>query len=187
METALTLRDFKRQIRKSNEHREHEIKNSLGIRQAFLYVQSHKWFDIGMTLKERQFQQIIRSINEELSYELMSGNSIIFPKQMGSLDVVKHSTYAYYNNGKLRTNYRINWNKTLQLWYEDEEAKNNKTIVRDVLDKERFCIVYNRNLAKYTNKCYIHFRTHRSIYRILKQGLNQGLLDAYGTRRIYKD
>ena len=33
------------------------------------------------------------------------------------------------NDGKLKTNLPIDWNKTLELWYEDEESYKNKTLI----------------------------------------------------------
>lgn len=174
-------------MRKASSHRVHKISNSLGVRAAFLYLQSHKWFDIGRPIKESLFQQIIREVNEKLSYELMNGSIIEFPKKMGCLEVRKHESYVAFKDGKLKTNYYIDWDKTLELWYNDAEARQNKTLVRDVNQKALFEILYNKSKADYNNKCYIQFKPHRVIKRIVSHGIKQGILDAYGYRGFYKN
>lgn len=175
-----SLKDFKKRIKKVDGPREHKVKNSLGIRNAFLYLQSHKWLNIGQALKEQTFQQIIREVNNLLAIEIMEGRSVIFPEHMGSLEVRKHERYADIVDGKLITNYMVDWDKTLELWSEDAEAYQNRTLVRDVKSKDRFTIFYNRKTADFNNKSYFKFKPNRSIYRILIQNVNKGsVLDAY--------
>lgn len=173
------LKEFRKRVQKVNEPRNHKVKNSLGIRQAFLYLQSHKWFDIGQPLKEHVFQQIIREINNLLAFEIMEGRSIVFPESMGILEVRKEDRYVDIKDGKVVTNYRIDWDQTLKLWSEDKEAYANRTLVRDVLSKERFRIFYNRRTADYNNKGYFTFRANRAMSRVLGQNIKKGQIDAY--------
>jgi len=51
-----SFEEFIAETKKVTGPRIHRIKNSLGIRQAFLFLQKNKWFDIGTPLKEQQFQ-----------------------------------------------------------------------------------------------------------------------------------
>lgn len=179
-----SLEEFKNRIKKVDGPRKHKVKNSLGIRDAFLYLQSRKWINIGQALKEQTFQRIIRDVNNLLAIEIMEGNRIIFPERMGSLEVRKQERFADIVDGKLRTNYMVDWDKTLELWSEDAEAYQNRTLVRDIESKERVTIFYNRKTADYENKAYFRFKPNRALYRILKQNINKGrVLDmyAYGT------
>ena len=50
---------------------------------------------------------------------------------MGELEIVKTETFVNIKNNKIVTNLPINWNKTLELWYNDKEAKDSKIIIRD--------------------------------------------------------
>jgi len=52
----MTLEEFKNKTKRVKDPRHHVISNSLGIRQAFSFLQRNKWFDIGRPLKEAQFQ-----------------------------------------------------------------------------------------------------------------------------------
>ena len=175
-----SLKDFKKRIKKVDGPREHKVKNSLGIRNAFLYLQSHKWLNIGQALKEQTFQQIIREVNNLLAFEIMEGNCIMFPERMGSLEVRKRERFVDIDDGQLKTNYMVDWDKTLELWSEDTEAYQNRTLVRDIESKEQVTIFYNRKSADFENKSYFKFRPNRSLYRILRQNINKGrVLDMY--------
>lgn len=174
-----SLRDFKNRIKKVNGPRKHRLKHSLGIRDAFLYLQSHKWFDIGQPLKESVFQKIIRDTNNLLAFEIMEGRSIIFPERMGTLEVRKQDRYVDIVDGKIKTNYTVDWDKTLELWSEDAEAYQNKTLVRDLSSSERYMIFYNRKDANYNNKGYFLFKANRAVHRVLGQNIKKGQIDAY--------
>lgn len=174
----MTLEEFKKDTKKVSEKRNHSIKNSLGIRQAFLFIQSNKWFDIGRPLKEQQFQQIVRKVNNLLARELMNGNEVKFPKEMGSLEVRKYITGVRMKDGKLQVFYPIDWDKTLQLWYEDKEAYREKTLVR-CLEPEMFSVFYNRAGSDYNNKSFYQFTANRDILRVLKKNIKKGNIDAF--------
>lgn len=176
------LKDFKKRVKKVDGPRNHRVKNSLGIRDAFLYLQSNKWFNIGQSLREQQFQQIIRDVNNLLAFEIMEGRSIVFPERMGCLEVRKHNRYVDIEGDKVKTNYMVDWDKTLELWSEDEEAYRNKTVVRDLDSTEKYKICYIRRDANYENKAYFQFRANRAVYRVLGQNIKSGQVDAYSKR-----
>lgn len=182
---VLTLAEFKKRTRKVESPRKHRIKNSLGIRDAFLYLQRNKWFNIGRALPEHLFQQIIREVNNQLAFELMEGRTIVFPEKMGFMEVRKAPRYVNIEDGKVKTNYRVDWDKTLELWYTDSEARKNRTLVRDTDSKERFVLRYNRSTANFNNKCYTQFIPQRGIRRILGQNVKQGKIEAYSYGRVY--
>lgn len=182
----LTLIEFKKKIRKgkSDAPRQYRITNSLGIRDAFLFLQRNKWFNIGRALPESVFQKIIREVNTQLAYDLMEGKEIVFPEGIGAVEVRKRPRYVTMRDGKIETNYRIDWDKTLELWYNDAEAYKNRTIVRDTSENERFYFFYNRSGTKFNNKCYTQFYPQRAIRRVLSQHVKQGDIDAYNYGRI---
>lgn len=174
-----SFKEFIAKTKKVNGPRKHKIKNSLGIRQAFLFLQRNKWFSIGRSIKENQFQKIIRSINILLAQELIKGNEIIFPERMGILELRKYQRNAYINKeGKLVITYPIDWDATLKLWYEDSEALKNKQLIRHT-HKDTVKILYNRCSANYENKMFMQFNICREIRDIIRTKLKQGQIDAY--------
>ena len=175
-----SLEEFKARIRKIREPRKHKVRNSLGIRDAFLYVQSNKWLNIGQSLNEQQFQRIIRNVNNLLAKELMNGNSIIFPERMGLVEVRKSKRYVRTNeNGKIETNYRVDWDKTLELWSQDSESYQKRKLIRDLDSKNFFGILYNKTNANFNNKWYFTFKASRTIQRMLAQNIRAGQIEAY--------
>lgn len=179
MNMEITLKEFKKQHKKVSDKRNHKIINSLGIRQAFLFVQRNKWFDIGQVLKESQFQQIVRQVNTLLAYEIMEGNEVVFPQKMGSIELRTLQARPTIEDGKLRISYPVNWDETLKLWYEDSEAYNNKILV--YFDNPKgFKLVYNRAKANYNNKSFYQFSVNRDIKCIINRRIKQGKIsDAF--------
>ena len=72
----------------------------------------------------------------------------------------------------------IDWDRTLKLWYEDEEAYKNKTLIK-IEEKEIYKIFYNRNLADYTNKSFYQFNFNRELKKKLKYNIKEGEVDAF--------
>ena len=97
---------------------------------------------------------------------------------MGSLEIRKRPTRVAIVDGKLVTNLPIDWDATLKLWYEDEEAFNNKTLVR-IENEEVFKVYYNKKEANYNNKSFYEFKPNRDIQRSLTKHIRAGNLDAY--------
>jgi len=108
----------------------------------------------------------------------MKGNSIKFPKEMGSLELRKFEHYVNTKDGKLNINYPIDWDATLKLWYDDEESYKNKQVVR-YTHKEGIKILYNRANADYENKSFFQFTANREIKRTILKRLKQGKIDAF--------
>jgi asparagine N-glycosylation enzyme membrane subunit Stt3 len=66
----------------------------------------------------------------------------------------------------------------LKLWYESEEDRNNKTLVK-VEAKESFRVIYNKHKANYNNKAFYTFHLTRSIKKKISQAAKNKRLDAY--------
>ena len=174
-----SYKDFKSAIQGLQNTRTHKVTNSLGSYDAYKYIRKNKWFNIGRPLTEHEFYQIIRRINNYLAEELINGNDIIFPNRMGKLELRKRNSLPIIDkNGNLKVTYAIDWDNTLKLWYEDEEAFNNKTLVR-LPERNIFRIKYNKNTANYNNKSFMEFQVNRNIKVRLKQKIKNNEIDAF--------
>ena len=174
-----SYKDFKTAIQGLQNTRTHKVTNSLGSYDAYKYIRKNKWFNIGRPLTEHEFYQIIRRINNYLAEELINGNDVIFPNRMGKLELRKRNSLPIIDkNGNLKVTYAIDWNSTLKLWYEDEEAFNNKTLVR-LPERNIFRIKYNKNTANYNNKSFMEFQVNRNIKVRLKQKIKNNEIDAF--------
>jgi nucleoid DNA-binding protein len=170
--------NFKSSIQKLNDTRIHKVNNSLGVYDAYKWIRKNKWLDIGRCLTEHEFYSIIRRVNEYLADELVRGNDIKLPNRMGRLELRKYDARITFDGVKVKTNLPIDWDRTLRLWYEDEEAFNNKTLIK-VEEKEIFKVYYNKNIAKYNNQVFYEFNVNRDIKRRLKQKIKEGKIDAF--------
>ena len=174
-----SYKDFKSAIQGLQNTRTHKVTNSLGSYDAYKYIRKNKWFNIGKPLTEHEFYQIIRRINNYLAEELINGNDIIFPNRMGKLELRKRNSLPVIDkNGNLKVTYAIDWDSTLKLWYKDEEAFNNKTLVR-LPERNIFRIKYNKNTANYNNKSFMEFQVNRNIKVRLKQKIKNNEIDAF--------
>ena len=174
-----SYKDFKSVIQGLQNTRTHKITNSLGVYDAYKYIRKNKWFDIGRPLTEHEFYQIIRKVNNYLAEELVNGNDITFPNRMGKLELRKRNSLPVIDkNGSLKVTYAIDWDSTLKLWYDDEEAFNSKTLVK-LPERNIFKVKYNKDSANYENKSFMEFQINRDIKTRLKQKIKNNEIDAF--------
>ena len=103
---------------------------------------------------------------------------INFPEFLGEVILLKKSNSAVIRNNQLRVTYPVNWEATLQLWFEDKEARENKTLIRHT-NKYKTCYYYNKMKAKYQNKVFVSFHLNREIKKQSLNNLFGGSIDAF--------
>lgn len=164
----MTEQQFIANVKNVTKPRNHSIQNSIGV-EDFLqeYVKQNK------KLSSSTIRSIIKLINLELANCLSAGKEIKFPRQMGSLELRSNDTYIKFKDGKLKTNRMIDWNTTLKLWYNDEEAKSRKQLVR-LENKKIFSVFYNRGKAKFTNQVFYEFIPNRALKQKIKENIQLG-------------
>lgn len=170
--------DFRRSILKVDGPRKHKVNNSNGVYQAYKYIRKNKWFDIGRPLTEHEFYTIVRQVNNYLADELLHGHDITLPHRLGRIELRKYDARITINDGVLKTDLPVDWDRTLKLWSEDEEAYKERTLVK-MEEKEIFKVFYNRRNANYENKSFYEFEVNRDLKRRLKQKIKSGAIDAF--------
>lgn len=171
-------KEFRTSVCHLNEHRTHKVSGSLGVYDAYKFLRKRKWLNIGRPLTEHEFYSIIRKVNDYLADSLLHGNDIKLPHRMGRIELRKYDARVSFDGEKVKTNLPIDWDRTLKLWYEDEEAYENKTLVK-VEEKEIFKVYYNRQLADYNNQSFYEFNVNRELKKRLKQRIKEGKIDAF--------
>lgn len=173
----MDLQEFIIQQKKANVSRQKKVRNSWGNYDIYKYIRKHNWYDIGRPLKEHEFYAIIRGVNDLLAEEVAQGKTITFPSRMGKLELRKHQAGASIVNGKLKVTYPVNWHETLKLWYEDEQARQNKTLLRNETDYV-YHIKYSKYEANYENKSFYEFSLNRFVKRALRDNIVKGKIDS---------
>ena len=180
------IEDFIKEQKKVNKPRKQKVTNSYGIRDAYRYIRSNNWFNIGRPLSEKQFSSIVKSVNRLLSQNILNSIEVRFPYKMGALTVIKNPRRIWIKDGQIRTNLIIDWNATLKLWYEDPEAKMNKTLVRRE-SENLFKIKYDKSKTDYKNAWVYDFRPTRELKVLLQKKAAEGKLDGFLTKRYDKE
>lgn len=170
--------DFRKKVLKINGPRKHKINNSVGTYSAYKWIRKNKWLDIGQPISEHNFYTIVRHINEYLAECLANGQDVTLPHRLGRLEIRKFNAKIELKDGIVKTNLPIDWDRTLKLWFEDEEAYKKRTLVR-MEEKEVFKVFYNRNKANYNNKSFYSFKVNRDLKRRLKYNIKNGRIDAF--------
>ena len=177
---GMTFEEFSEQICKKRGEKKMKITNSLGAYDMYKHMRKQHWYDIGRPLKEGEYYAIIRKVNTLLADNITKGETVTFPSRMGKLELRKFKTGARIVNGKLKVTYPVDWNETLKLWYTDEEARQNKTLVRDE-SGTGYKVKYDKWDATYENKGFYQFELNRFVRRRLKKNIYAGITDTlYG-------
>lgn len=164
-----TLQEFKRRSRfPADRKKEYNIRNSWGVYDFYKYYRKTKPKDPKFIISDVQYYAIFRRVNELLVDSLVRTGELEFPYKMGKLIVFKKTLKSWIApNGVRYTSRKVNWDKTLELWYNDEEAYRNKTLLYFEND-ERLTIRYNKTRAEFKNKYYYEFKPSRDIDRRVK-------------------
>lgn len=170
---------FKKRIRRLTEHRKHKIRGSLGVYDAYKYYRKNKPKEKKYILTESQYFSIIRQVNNIVADNIANGKEIVLPYRMGIIELRKFNTSIKIGeNGEVITNLPIDWDSTIKLWYEDEDAYTKKTLIR-FNEQEQFKIVYNKSKANYNNKFFYNIKFHKELKVNLKRNIKKGKVDAF--------
>ena len=170
--------EFRRKVLKVDHSRNHKVKNSIGVYDIYKHIRKNKWYDIGQPITEHQFYTIIRQVNNVFVYNLLKGNDIVFPNKMGRLEVRKFEPIIRFDDNKLTVRLPIDWDRTLKLWSEDEEAYKERTLVK-MEEKEIFKVCYNKTRADFPNKGFYQLQINRDLKIALKKKIKLGNFDAF--------
>lgn len=173
----MDVKEYMRSVRKLNDPRKTVISNSYGLNDAYKYFKKNKPEHLKHSISRADFGRAVRAVNLILRDMLLNSKDIIFPEGMGGLELRKVKARIQFQNNWLRTNLRVNWNETLKLWYEDEEARKNKKLVRYETD-ELFRVFYNRGFIRHKNSWYFRWLTNRNFKKLLKEKVKNKEVEA---------
>lgn len=182
-----SLIEFKKRVRKVTEHHKHKIRNSLGIYDGFKYYRKNKPANKKYILTESQYFAITRLINNLLVEEIAKGNEVKLPHRMGTIEIRKYEkSVKIGDDGEVKTNLPIDWDNTLKLWYEDEEAYKDKTLLR-LDEQELYKIVWNKGNVNFNNRTFYEWVFNRDLKLRLKHNIRKGITDALHIGRRIKN
>jgi hypothetical protein len=171
-----SFQEFTTEIQGKRGNKSRKVTRSFGVYDVYKKIRKNKWYDIGRPVTEKEFYAIIRGVNKLLAEEIANGNPITFPSRMGKIELKKVKKGVSIVDGKLKVTYPVNWAETMSLWFEDEEARKNKTLIRDEQEYV-YRTKYDVFDATYENKSFYQFVLNRFIKIALKENIKNGKID----------
>lgn len=180
----MNFEEFEVKVKKAGSHK-FKITGSYGVRAAFREMRKNKWEGCKRPVTEKEFYAIVNAMNECYAEALLKGEDIFFPYRMGRLSLAVQNRCAKIVDGKVKCSKPVNWKETLKLWYEDEDAKNRKILVRHETDRV-FKIRYTAWHGMSKNREFFKFIPCRSLRLRLKDKIkNNEITDAFNYGKVY--
>lgn len=170
--------EFRREVLGLNRSRNHRIKNSYGVFDAFKYYRKIRPKDSKYVLNESQYFSIIRTVNKLLAEQLLSNLDVVFPHRMGKLELRKRPVTLKIVDDKLVTSMPVDWGRTLKLWAEDKDAYDKRILIR-LEEKEVILVRYNKRFANYNNRRFYQFDANKQLKQELKKRIKENKIDAF--------
>jgi len=160
-----------------------KIKSHYGINDYYKYYKSKYPND---NISKKDFKNIFTIFNKELTKEIIEKGKVKLPKRFGEIEIIKKKREVYINKeGVVINNKPIDWKATKDLWAINDEAKENKVLIRHNNKHTGgyvFRIAYNKKVAKYKNKSVYFFKPVRDFSRSINKRIkdySKSKFDAY--------
>ena len=175
----MSFEEYKNEVQKKvgKGKRKFKVTNSIGVYDIFKMMRKKGWYDLERPLRENEFYAVVRGVGKLLAEELAMGHDVTFPFKMGKLELRKSERGVSLVDGKLKVTYPIDWDETVRLWYADEEARKNKTLLRRE-EKNVYRVKYCKYDASYSNKVFYRFVLNTFIREKLRDNIRSGKVDS---------
>lgn len=165
-------------VSKKSKKRKFKISGSFGTKHAWRWIKKNKWLNIGYPITEKQFGIIVKTINKHLINKFLQGSDIIFPHNLGRLELIKYKSKVYFEGDKIKTNRPIDWKQTRELWDKDEKCRKEKILIR--FDSPYlYRINYKKPSKGFKNQSFIQFTPCRDLKLKLKDKIINNQIDAF--------
>lgn len=132
------------------------------------------------------WRTVVNTVLEEVAERILRGEQVKLPCLMGSIGLRrKERKVKLDENGKPKINTPVNWGATVKLWAEDENARLNKTVVRQEC-KNIYSIIHTKDNIIYLSANRILFTPTRSLKLRLRDKLKEGEIDCCKLERDFK-
>ena len=174
-----TFEDYLKEVQNVHGSRKHKISGSQNTIDGRRYYRKIRPKEKEFVLSDKEYLSIIREMNNLVVDYLIENKSIRLPAGFGKLEVVKYETKSWIDeDGRFMSTKKIDMNSTLKLWYEDEESRLNKTLVR-YDDEFIFRLNYPQRGRMYKYNGYYSMRFNRNLQQKLKLAIQAGNYDTY--------
>lgn len=155
----------------TNKRGVNKIPVHFGVSDYFKYYQKNNSYK----LSRKVYCDILSSLNYAVTQDVLNNVEFNMPARMGSLSIRKDKRDIKIVDGKVINNAPVDWQKTLKLWSIDEEAKQNKLLIKHSNMQTNgfvFRIFYRKWSANYKNKFLYKFSAARPFKRTITEKIN---------------
>lgn len=173
----MDFNEYSKKLRRVNDKREIKITNSYNIYNSWNHYRGARPKEKKYALSYKKYSDFIYKVNKRTADEMLTGNIIKLFDHCGSINIKRFNQpkIKITDEGKIKTNRRINWKETLTLWHEDKECELNKTLV-----------YHEDNLYKFIYKNVSHYVTNSEYYMLLfNRTIKHALLKRIKDENIY--
>ena len=164
--------DFIKSVKKVNSNRNHKIKNSFGIANAYVYYTKNIDKKNYKKVSRIDFGLIINLMNKIISDSIICNKKFTIPSGLGLIEILKNKTESkILDNGDFFCNKPKDIMATLRLWYDDKDSFESKSIVRHDTDYI-FRFRYIKKNCRYKNSAYFFIKFNRGLKQKLKNNIN---------------
>lgn len=175
----MSLNDFMNKVKKVSGNRTHKIKNSYGVYDYYKAYRKNKPKDKEFILTEKEYYNILRRMNDLLVDSISEGVEVNLPCRMGKIEIRRYKIEPRIDKeGNLIYKAPIDWDATLKLWYEDKEAKKDKTLIK-IESSSNFRIFYNKMKATFNNKSVYLFNINRNLKKKVSDAIKREEIDGF--------
>lgn len=130
---------------------------------------------------QAKYTKVLNLFHEKILHKIFTDNYVFTsPFGFGKLYLVKIKPRIVEDGGKLRKTTPVNIKATKELWAVDEEAKENRTLVRYNnfhTDGYYYQLFWSKKYTKFNNARYYNLSVHRKYNRQLAQLIFNGEAD----------
>jgi len=182
-----TFEEFSKNIVNLHAPRVHKIKNSYYTINGLKHYTKIRPKDDDFIISQVEYLSIIREMNLLLVDSLIKNKFFRLPCGMGILEVCKAESRSWINDdGRLISSKPIDYVETKRLWYEDEDARAKKTLVRFDVDYV-FRLKHGVKGRRYHNAKYFSLKFGRFTKSKLADTIKNGDYDTYELKNRFNE
>ena len=172
-ETLKDIGAFEKEIKKVTGKRNHLCKNSYLISDYYRYYNKIKPDFKKYNINRAIYGKILNMFYEKVLYDFKETNTLKL-MDLGYCYIRLRKVTPKIINDELVYEAAVNWKETMKLWYEDEESRLNKVLVRHTGSNNTFYRIKYKGLAKIGNTKYFKLNVSRRVKKLIKELSEEG-------------
>lgn len=164
-------KEFQNKICKATSKRKAALSADYHSKDFYKYIRQY------IDIDEKLLAYIVRDLQKGIAKYILEGKQVVLP-HLGTLELRKFKRTIKVIDGEIKTNLPINWKATLDLWETDEQAYNDRVLIR-LNVPYIYRVYYIHTSFKFKNLPFIKFKLSRRLKRALTPLIQDKEIDAF--------